>query len=135
MIKGKDYIGVGCWGLITNDQGQVLLLKKKGSGYWERPGGQVEKGEAIEDCILREIEEETGIKVKIVGQAEVDQFISDEHWIVFSFRLEHISGVATNKEPELHDDVRWFPLSDLPSDLSRHAKNALDKLLKITTLP
>lgn len=55
-------------GLIWKN-GKVLIAKRpKGShneGLWEFPGGKQEKGESMEDCLKREIEEELDIKVKV----------------------------------------------------------------------
>ena len=56
-------------GLIWKN-GMVLTAKRpKGShleGFWEFPGGKQEKGESLEDCLEREIEEELGLRVKAV---------------------------------------------------------------------
>ena len=60
---------VGIKALITNDKGQVLLLKENVHGhnlerghYWDFPGGRMEDGETVVDTLRREVEEETGIK-------------------------------------------------------------------------
>lgn len=46
-------------GIVTNDKQQVLLIFRKGS--WDLPKGKLDKGETIEDCAVREVEEETGL--------------------------------------------------------------------------
>ena len=53
-------------GLVTNDNGEVLLIKSPRRG-WEYPGGMVEPGETFQDALLREIKEESGIDVEIMG--------------------------------------------------------------------
>lgn len=74
MKPGKDYIGVGVGAIIVNDEGKILLLKRKNSidksrttiGMWSAPGGQVEFGEKAEDAAVRETKEEVGVGVEIV---------------------------------------------------------------------
>ena len=53
-------------GLVTNDCGDILLIKSPRRG-WEYPGGMVEPGETFQDALLREIKEEAGIDVEITG--------------------------------------------------------------------
>jgi mutator protein MutT len=48
--------------LIARRADHVVL-----GGFWELPGGKVEPGEAVEDCVMRELREELGVRV-IVGQ-------------------------------------------------------------------
>lgn len=72
MKKGKDYIGVGGGCLILNDKDEILLIKRAGevrneAGYWSKPGGGVKFGEKAEDAMVREMKEELGIEVKIIG--------------------------------------------------------------------
>lgn len=135
MIKGKDYIGVGCWGIVTNNQGQILLIKKKVNNYWERPGGNVEVGESLEECIVREVEEEVDIKSKVVDFVTFDQVFfgsGKKHWVTFCYHLKYESGVAKNIEPEKHDDVKWFSFNNLPKNLSPHTKNAIKEYISKT---
>lgn len=60
----RPAVGVGV--LIFNDKKQMLLGKRKGShgaGTWCNPGGHLEFGESFEQCAIREVEEETGLKI------------------------------------------------------------------------
>ncbi len=134
MRKGVDYIAVGCWGIVTNEQGELLLIKKKINDYWERPGGNVEVGELLEKSIEREVREETGVKAKVASFVMFEQVLfgsHNEHWLAFCYHLEYVSGIAKNTEPKRHDDVRWFKLSHLPKKLSPHTKIAINKYLSI----
>ena len=53
-------------GLVTNNNGEILLIKSPRRG-WEYPGGMVEPGETFQDALLREVKEEAGVDVEITG--------------------------------------------------------------------
>ncbi|MFR9602593.1 MAG: NUDIX domain-containing protein [Rikenellaceae bacterium] len=52
-------------GIATNDQGLDLMIYR--NGRWDLPKGHWEEGETIEECALREVEEETGVKGLTIG--------------------------------------------------------------------
>lgn len=57
-------------GLIINDNNEFILIKRKNPPFqskWALPGGFVEYGETVESALLREIKEETGLRVKILS--------------------------------------------------------------------
>ena len=56
--------------IIENDQGQVLFIRRIDNGQWGIPAGAFEHGETIEECICREVKEETGLqilKLQLIG--------------------------------------------------------------------
>lgn len=52
--------------VIPDDQGRVLVIKRRDNGAWQLPGGVLELHETIEDGLRREVEEETGVTVEPV---------------------------------------------------------------------
>lgn len=56
--KLKLYIAGG--GLVYNAKNEILFIHR--NGRWDIPKGKIEKGESIEECAIREVEEETGVK-------------------------------------------------------------------------
>lgn len=59
-----DRHSVSVAAVVTNDDGQVLVIKRRDNGAWQLPGGVLELGETIEDGLRREVREETGIDVQ-----------------------------------------------------------------------
>jgi len=71
MEQNRPGVGVGV--IIVKDN-KVLLGKRKnahGEGDWAFPGGHLEMNETWEDCVKREVMEETGIEIKNIRFAEV----------------------------------------------------------------
>ncbi|MDH6517957.1 8-oxo-dGTP diphosphatase [Streptomyces sp. SAI-135] len=52
-------------GVVVREDGRVLVIRRADNGTWEPPGGVLERTEAIEDGVRREVYEETGIKVRV----------------------------------------------------------------------
>lgn len=87
-------------GYITNQAGEVLLVRNyHRADTLEMPGGQVEVGETLEEAIHREILEETGATVRLVGITGIYQNITRGVTCVV-FRGEYQSGELRTAESE-----------------------------------
>ncbi|MDB1087354.1 NUDIX domain-containing protein [Streptomyces sp. ACA25] len=85
-------------GVIIDDAGRALLIKRRDNGHWEPPGGVVEPGETITDALAREVLEETGIKIS-PGSALTGIYKNMTGLIVsMVFRCEAMDGVPTTGE-------------------------------------
>jgi ADP-ribose pyrophosphatase YjhB (NUDIX family) len=51
--------------VVTDRAGRILLHRRTDNGLWSIPGGQMEVGETIRQTVVREVEEETGLKVEL----------------------------------------------------------------------
>ncbi len=51
-------------GAVVDDEGRVLAIRRRDNGHWEPPGGVLELDETIEDGLVREMKEETGLTVE-----------------------------------------------------------------------
>ena len=78
--------------------GERLLMVQEGKehclGQWSLPGGRVESGEPLVDAVVREVFEETGYRVHVVGLTRVLRYISQLgfHCVRFNFVAECIGG-------------------------------------------
>ncbi|MFS1514309.1 NUDIX domain-containing protein [Chengkuizengella sp. SCS-71B] len=94
----KQIVAVSAY--ITNEDGDLLLVRNKDrSDTMEIPGGQVEEGETLDQAVLREVLEETGIKAKLFGITGIYQNITNGI-ICVVFRGEYVSGNPTISEDE-----------------------------------
>lgn len=134
---GKDYIGIGVFALILNNERQILLARsvrtdKTSAEYekwWKMPGGTVEFGETIEEALIREIKEETDLEIKINQFLGYDDYIkNNKHWIALNFLVYSESTNFKNNEPHKHPDMRWFLKNEIPENMSPFCRKYLNKL-------
>ena len=53
--------------IVIDDEGRILLHRRSDNDMWALPGGVMELGESLADCAVREVREETGLEVEVVG--------------------------------------------------------------------
>lgn len=68
--------------VVINQKGEILLHKRSDNQLWSLPGGAMELGESIKQTILREVYEETGLKVEILRCIGI--YSDPQHRIAFS---------------------------------------------------
>lgn len=95
---------------------EVVLVGRSYLGIWTLPKGTPQKGETIEQVAVREVQEETGLHVRLityVGSISYT-FVRDQiryHKQVRHFLFEAIGGDITLHDHE-YDLVQWFPLPE-----------------------
>ena len=107
-------------GAIFRD-GKILLVRRArspGNGFYSLPGGRVEFGELLHTALHREVDEETGLRIEILGFAGWREVLPGDggggHYVIMSFAARWAAReVVLNDE---HDDFKWLSpdaLSDL----------------------
>lgn len=102
------------------DEPEVLLVQRSDNGWWSAISGILEPGDSPASGALREVQEETGVRARIVRVAGVSAAKPSVYpngdqcrFVDIAFELEWISGV-----PHVGDDesmkVGWFPANALP---------------------
>ncbi|MFV0626698.1 MAG: 8-oxo-dGTP diphosphatase MutT [Alphaproteobacteria bacterium] len=120
-------------GIIIN-QGKILIAqRKKNSNFemlWEFPGGKLEKGETLKDCLKREIMEELGLEIE-VGNFFKDVLFDYETAIVKLNMFFAKSKTNCINVLNAHEEAKWVAISDLKSyELVPADSLILDELLK-----
>ena len=117
---------VGAMCAIRRDDGHLLLVRHSYRPRWAIPGGLCRAGEDVADGARREVREEVGLDVELVGEPAVvvdpDERRVD---VVFVARLR--DGAARAGVSAEIVESRWFPVDALP-ELQHETVSALDAL-------
>jgi 8-oxo-dGTP diphosphatase len=97
---------------------EVLLVHRPRYDDWTFPKGKAEDGESDEDCALREVAEETGLRCNLLEEVGATEYVDSKgrdkrvRW----WTMEAVAGAfAPNREV---DEIRWLESSDAASLLS-----------------
>jgi len=122
MVK---YSGRTATAIIEFPQDTILLIKRDTvpfKGYWALPGGRAELGETVEQTIIREVKEETGLDVTVVrkigeyheqgvqGGVEYDYYPA-------CFLVKVVGGEMKRQQGEIQE-IQLFSLDDVPEQLA-----------------
>lgn len=120
--RGVEFVGSA---IIENKKGEVLLVKSpKWSNKWTMPGGHIEPGEKIEDALLREAEEEVGLKLKSQGIVAYGELINSKdfhrpaHFIYFDIFCQTDNENIKLDNEELFEYLWVTPEKALMMDLA-----------------
>src|SRR3954464_14128873 len=90
---------------IIDDEGRFLAIRRADNGNWEPPGGVLELDESIEDGLIREVEEETGLTVQPVALTGVYKNIR-RGIVALVFRCRVVAEQLPST-PEA-SEIRWL---------------------------
>lgn len=133
MNLEKPYI-ISVYAVIRNDKGKFLFLKRSedsttNPGKWDLPGGKLEREEILEEAVVREVWEETGVTIvpgEIAGyinfelpEKKVIALVYDGGYIISDVKLSHE-----------HTEYSWVPLREIPGlqALPNHFKDFFRRL-------
>lgn len=128
MKKGIDHIGIYVCAFCHDADGNYLFMKRGTGardehGCWNpTPGGTLELFETVEDCLVREVEEEIGTKPKnpvYIGHRDLFRNIDGQetHWLGFYFRAKVDRAAVKLMEPEVYEMHDWRTMNDLPNPM------------------
>jgi len=98
-------------GAIVDEHGRMLAIRRRDNGHWEPPGGVLELDETIEDGLVREIREETGLTVDPERLTGV--YKNMRLGIVnLVFRCS-VTGGATTRTDEEAAEIAWLTAEEV----------------------
>ena len=122
---------IAAGGIVKNENGEILLQLRKGK--WDLPKGKLDKGESIEECAVREVEEETGLKNVQLGEligttlhnytekgVEIEK---ETFW--YDMRVTGEQKLVPQVEEDIHD-LKWVRERDLCPFLKNTYDNIID---------
>lgn len=105
-------------GLVQNEHNDILFIFRRGK--WDFPKGKLDKGEKLDECGIREVEEETGLKnIKLISPLTVTYhtyhegtkfILKESHWYIMKVKGEQILTPQT--EEDIHE-IKWVKENDL----------------------
>lgn len=106
-------------GVVLDPEGRVVLVHRPRYDDWTLPKGKLDRGESFEDAALREVEEETGLRCRLVRELPSSEYLDPKgrsklvrYWLM---EVEHDPGFVPNDEV---DELRWVPVEEAPALLT-----------------
>ena len=121
--KKKRFTYIGSVYLILIHNGQVLLSRRFNTGYEDGKyglvAGHMDGNESPTTAMIREAREEVGLKLQArdLQMVHVMHRKQEDERIDFFFTASKWEGEPVNMEPDRCDDLSWFPLSELPTNI------------------
>lgn len=97
---------------ILHHEGKILLEQRAvntGYGLWALPGGMVEPGEEVDECLIREVLEETGLTVEIVRLFKVT---GGKRVSIVFYEAKWMDGELSKSDESL--ELGWFTIEEIP---------------------
>jgi len=134
----RPFVGVGA--VVVDGAARVLLVKRRFpplAGEWSLPGGAVDVGETLQECVVREMREETGLEVEVGAVIEVfDRIMHDAagrveyHYVLVDYVCRPVGGALTAASDVA--DAMWAEAAALPDyRLTEKAMAVIDQGLTL----
>ncbi len=135
----KKYTGKTTTAIIPYPDNKILLIKRNTRpfvGFWALPGGRMDPGETVEQTIIREVKEETGLEAEILwGVGEyVERGVREDieyEYYPTCFVVKPVGGELKKQDSEIQE-MQLFSLDALPLPLAfEHEKMVGDYVSRL----
>jgi 8-oxo-dGTP pyrophosphatase MutT (NUDIX family) len=135
LIGNKKMIHPSIRAIIQNEKGEVLLINRRGESQWGMPAGSMELDESLDDCLKREVKEETGIDVLEASlisiytspDKSIKNHFGDEYQMFeLLFRVGKWSGDLVTETT----NAKFFPIDEIPASTVEFWKKHHQEVLK-----
>jgi 8-oxo-dGTP diphosphatase len=130
MNEARPLIGIG---VVIQKEDQILVgkrLRGHGSGTYQIPGGHFEFGETFEQCAIREVLEETGLKIDDLSLVSVSNDIAyEKHYVSLGMHAMWKEGEPTAMEIDAASEWNWIDPHKLPDPMFSHSKKVVENWL------
>ena len=135
LRQRRGPLGVAVKGIIVREQKYLILKRSTKSsfdpGLWDLPGGKLEYGEKLEETLIREVKEETGLTIKVLIPFDTWHFFKDEIFVTGVTFLCHFVKGKLRLSCE-HSDFAWIdPINYKKYHLSTAVESQLAKYIEV----
>ena len=127
QVAGLPRHVVGVAGVVVDDAGRALAVRRRSPQRWELPGGALEPGERIADALRREVREETGLDVEPIRLSGVYQNMALGP-VALVFLCRRTGG--TERDSDETSEWRWISADEaaqlMPAAWAVRFSDALD---------
>ncbi|WP_152656055.1 NUDIX hydrolase [Oceanobacillus sp. CFH 90083] len=111
--------------ILDETEEKILMVQNIKHDNWSMPGGAVEAGETLQEAVIREAKEETGLTIEVedilaVNEAFVEKF--GHHTIFFTFKAKVAGGEVSIQDTETIADAAWLSMEEAEKWLPYHKK-------------
>ncbi len=129
----KFTIVLAAGGLVMNEKNELLLIFRRGK--WDLPKGKLDKGEKMQSCAVREVEEETGLKnISLIQPLQISYhtyhegtkfILKESHW--YSMEVNGQQELIPQAEEDIHE-AKWVKPSQLKHYFDKSFPSVVDVL-------